>query len=434
MHTKPDPFRPFARARALVTYAFVGASILALSTAYIASDRLAIGFTSQQPPASAPKAPATKDAAPKADKPAETPASYRFGRAKPIARTPGTFRLMTYNIENLFDDKDDPTLSGRSDDKDMTKPADHCKNAADAIRAADPDVIALQEIESYDALIQFRDTYLKGMGYDHVVSIDSGDPRGIENAVLSRFPLSDPKVYRDMPLGGVHPDLFGNDKNDYAGQPIAFKRSPLRVTVEIPEGKVAELIKQQQANPDPTKPAAQPADAKPYKLTLFVAHQKSGRGGDYWRERESAKTVELAKEVLAKDPKANIIILGDFNAMTRDDSVKIYERAGYIDLFKDTPDRDLSTITHASNRRIDHVLYNPAAANEIVLASRFVLATATRPERTDFRTTPPPKGYASDHFPVVVDIKPIDESVSTPSTPTAPAAPAAPAPAKAPAR
>lgn len=428
MHTQPDPFRPFARARALVTYAFVGASILALSAAYIASDRLAIGFTAQQQPATAPKAPATKDAAPKADKPAETPASYRFGRAKPIPRTPGTFRLMTYNVENLFDDKDDPTLSGKSDDKDMTKPADHCKNAADAIRAADPDVIALQEIESYDALIQFRDTYLKGMGYDHVVSIDSGDNRGIENAVLSRFPLSDPKVYRDMPLGGIHPDLFGNEKNDFAGQPITFKRSPLRVTVEIPEGKVAELIKQQQANPDPTKPAAQPAAAKPYKLTLFVAHQKSGRGGEYWREKESAKTLELAKDVLAKDPKANIIILGDFNSLTRDESAKVYERGGFLDLFSDAPDRDLSTITHASNRRIDRILYNPAAANEVVLASRFVLATATRPERTDFRTTPPPKGYASDHFPVVVDIKPIDETApSTPSTP-------APAPAKAPAR
>lgn len=330
----------------------------------------------------------------------ETEVSLRFGRREPVAKAPGTIRVMSYNVENLFDDKDDPALSGKNDDKNMTKPAAHCQAAADAIRRCSPDVIALQEVESYEALMQFRDQYLKDMGYDHVVSIDTGDPRGIENSVLSRFPLEDVKTWRELPLGGTHPDLFGTDKNDYAGQPITFKRSPLRVTVTIPAAKVAELM--------PTE-SSEPTARQPYKLTLFVVHQKSGRGGDYWRERESAKTIELAQEVMNADKGVNVIILGDFNARSRDQSLKAYVAAGFKELFDgQNADRDLTATTHASGRRIDHILYNSNAAHELLIDSRFVLAMPTRADGVDYRTTPPPKGYASDHFPVVVDLRPVD--------------------------
>ncbi len=45
----------------------------------------------------------------------------RFGQAEAPAKEAGTFRLTTYNIENLFDDVDDPTLSGDNEDIDDTK-------------------------------------------------------------------------------------------------------------------------------------------------------------------------------------------------------------------------------------------------------------------------------------------------------------------------
>jgi endonuclease/exonuclease/phosphatase family metal-dependent hydrolase len=377
-----------------------------------------------KPAAPAAPAPGTPATGAPAAKPALPPTevSMRFGRAEPIKRTPGTIRVMSYNVENLFDAKDDPTLTGKADDKDMTKPAEHSKAAADAIKRCDPDVIALQEIESLEALTEFRDTYLSGLGYDHIVSIDTGDGRGIENSVISRFPLKNVETWKNLPLGGTHPDLFENRPNEFAGQPLTFKRSPLRVTVEVPASKVAEL-------------AGASAPAKPYELTLFVVHQKSGRGGDYWRQAESRKTVELAAELTKKNPVANILILGDFNARSREEPLKIYTRAGLRELWGDPDaDRDRTAITHASNRRIDHIIFNDSVSGEIVRDSKFVLAMPTRPEGVDFRTTAPPKGYASDHFPVVLDVRVVDQPPvidpkpdAKPASPSAPAAPAAPA-------
>lgn len=313
----------------------------------------------------------------------------RFGVEKPIARTPGTLRFATYNIENLFDDKDDPALSGKHEDKGMTKPASHRAAAAAAIRAIDADVLALQEIESREALLWFRDEHLKGMGYEHVVSLDAGDERGIEQAVLSRFPLRDPKQWIRSPLGGTHPAKFGREANEYAGQPIVFHRSPLMVTVDVPG------------------PVGQPG-GKPYALTLMVVHQKSGGPGAYWREREAAKTVELLRAVQKADPEANVIIAGDFNAQADSQEMKVYFDAGLVSLLGDKAKGDPKWTTHASGRAIDHVLFTPAAWREVKTETRFVLGTIDRPAGADWRTTPVPEGWASDHYPVVVDITPVD--------------------------
>lgn len=339
-----------------------------------------------QPAAAPPVAPPAPPAAVAPAEPAaaEAPPEYRFGTAIAPAKPAGTLRLMSYNVENLFDDQDDPLLSGAQDDKDMTKPEAHRRAAADAIRRAQPDVIALQEVESLQALLWWRDEFLKDMGYDHVVSLDSGDSRGIENSVLSRFPLSDAQVWPDAPLGGVHPN-----KSDFRGQPIEFRRSPLRVTVTVP--------------------AEAAAGEKPYELTLFVVHQKSGRDNGYWREREAAKTVELAKELLAKDPNYNIAIVGDMNCEAAQNPFQYYLEGGFVDTFSDRVRRQSKWVTHESGRAIDHILLSPGAAKELVRETRFILGMPARPEGVDWRTTPPPEGYASDHYPVVVDLHTTDK-------------------------
>ena len=152
----------------------------------------------------------------------------RLGQAKPNPKSPDVIRVATYNLLNLFDNRDDPALSGDAEDIDDAKPEDQKKAAADAIRRLDADVLGLEEIESYDALSDFVHEYLDGMGYDYIVSIDVGQERGIEQAVISRFPITEAMVWPHLPLGGVHPDLYGSKPNQYAGQPVMCRRSPLR--------------------------------------------------------------------------------------------------------------------------------------------------------------------------------------------------------------
>jgi len=313
----------------------------------------------------------------------------RFGIAEPKPKADGTLRLATYNFENLFDAVDDPALTGDAEDIDDTKPEAQKEGLTAAIKKLNADVIAVQELESESALIEFRDTYLKGLGYDYAKSIGPGDERGIEQGILSRFPIKEAKVWENIDLGGTHPEYAGDRPNKLAGQPLKTRRSPLMATIEVP---------------------AEKAGGKAYDLTLFVVHHKSGRGMEYWREAEAKKFSAMVDEIEAADPKQNIVVLGDFNAEQFDESLQIWFRSGFECVSCAHPDSmDPAHTSHASGRTIDMILVNPALKHEIVPNSTFVLATPQLDAGADWRTAPKPALYASDHMPVAVDLTPKDE-------------------------
>jgi len=310
----------------------------------------------------------------------------RIGQEQPVQRTPGTLRLASYNALNLFDAHDDPMLTGRNDDATGTKPDAEKKALAETIRTIDADVIGLQEIESLGALREFVNEYLSDMGYEHIVSIDVGQERGIENAVISRYPLSNARVWPGYPLGGTHPEKYGKGKNWYAGEPITFRRSPLMVDVTVPKSKTGT------------------DDA--YEFTLFVVHNKSGRFNTYWREAEGDVLASFINDFQAADPGRNIALLGDFNAQADEKSVSVYrEKAAMTHVLGHTGRNSQRTLTHSSGRAIDFILLNRAMNSEMVENSAFVYATPVRPKGMDWRTTPTPEGYASDHMPIVVDLR-----------------------------
>ena len=67
--------------------------------------------------------------------------------------------------------------------------------------------------------------------------------------------------------------------------------------------------------------------------------------------------------------------------------------------------------THTSDRIIDFILLNPAAAGEHVPNSGFILGTSA--EEYDWRKNPVPSGYASDHYPFAIDLVPSEGMGST---------------------
>lgn len=311
----------------------------------------------------------------------------RLGRAEPPAKAPGAIRLATYNVLNLFDEHDDPTLKGEQDDMSSVKPEREKAALAETLQRLDADIVALEEVESLQALTEFRDEHLQGLGYDYIVSIDAGDDRGIEQSLLSRFPIKEATVFPSMPLGGVHPEKYGNQPNWNAGEPIECRRSPLLAVVTIPNAE----------------------GGKPYDLTLMVVHHKSGRYSGYWREKESARFASIIQEMQAANPQRNIAVLGDFNAEPTDLSVRTYaDVAGMTDVFGERSPGDDAVLTHESDRVIDMIWVNPALGRDLVPGSFFVLGTPLRPRGADWKTTEPPAGYASDHMPVAVDLIPAD--------------------------
>lgn len=320
-------------------------------------------------------APATPDA---------EPVKPRIGWNKPLPHSKGAIRLAAYNCENLFDDKDDPELSGQFEDKDMAKPKAQLEALAATIRAIDPDVLALEETESKDVVLWFRDTFLPDMRYAHVASVPSGDPRGIDNALLSRFPITAVHSWAGEILEGVHPASIPEKD----GKPIRFARTPLQCDLDI-SGVV---------------------DGAPhYALTVIVVHHKSGKDYGYQREAEAKRLLEHVHDLESKSPNANIAIVGDFNATPRDTSVTLYTAAGFFDVFADRAPRDPRFYTHQSNRTIDYILVNRNLKPELLPDSKFILGTPMKPSGANWDTTHAPAGYASDHAPVVVDLVPVEK-------------------------
>jgi endonuclease/exonuclease/phosphatase family metal-dependent hydrolase len=318
---------------------------------------------------------------------------HKYGLTEAMPRIDGTIRLCSYNVLNFFDHKDDLSLQGEYDDiGDNPGPTtlERCEELAKAIRAVDADILALQEVESEVALRWFNDTYLQGMGYEYVISKEVGYYRGVEQSVLSRFPISDVQTWPEEDLTKVKREGSNWTPAPPDAKELKFQRSPLCVTVEV---------------------------SKSYSLTLFILHHKAGRNNNWHRESEALQTMEFVKQMTKDDPNRNIAVLGDFNAAPWDRSTRTYLRGGMIDTMSHRStniqyDSDAPLWkTHTSDRVIDFILLNQAAIGEFVPDSGFILGTSA--QEYDWRNNPIPPGYASDHYPLAIDIVPKENMGTT---------------------
>ncbi len=312
------------------------------------------------------------------------PPAHRFGLQRPRPPEPGTIRLATYNVLNLFDRADDPRLSGERDDMKLAIDEERAVALAGAIRALDADVIGLQEVESLEALAWFRDTYLPHAGYLHLASFDAGDDFGIECSLMSRLEITSARVRDDASLEGVRREGPGWAPLPEGSPGRRFQRAPLEARVRTPSG---------------------------YALTILVVHHKAGRDFDFQRESESLRVVQIVAEHSSGDPGANVVVMGDFNAAPWDKSMRVYLEAGMVDTLAHRavrgPEAPLYK-THESGRVVDYILLNGPAYRELVAASPHVYGTPAPPESHERAREPSPRGYASDHYPVAIDLVPVD--------------------------
>lgn len=208
------------------------------------------------------------------------------------------FSIATFNCENLFArfkfttdvNPEDAVIDGWLADKTKFTINDETskKLTALAIKETKADIIALQEIESLLALRRFRNIYLKGRGYDHIIVLDGNDPRFIDVAVMSKYPLENIDT---------HVDEWNKEIRWYT-----FSRDCLECDVLLPENK---------------------------RIRLFVNHFKSmfdkddpcnGRKNSHRKRQIQAERVRNL--VLDEFPngKGEYVILGDLNDYLETDS------------------------------------------------------------------------------------------------------------------
>ncbi|MSR44469.1 MAG: hypothetical protein EXS15_03800 [Phycisphaerales bacterium] len=370
---------------------------------------LSVGATQQSKDATQGDAAKAKAQAPKAPKVKRGPGSW-YGVEQPPKKSAGAVRIAAYNLLNLFDHVDDPTLDNKWEEETLQVTEDRAQSLAKVIKRLDADVLFLEEIESKAALTWFRDTYLKDMGYTHLESLDAGYYRGVEQSVLSRFPLKNPRVFLDAKLEvAAEKDasdakepaaVEGQSATSVPNDPSKFQRSPLAVDVVLPGG---------------------------YELTVYAIHHKAGgKAFEGHRQAEAVKIIELVQADLAKDANRNLLIMGDFNSTPLSDVMNLYRDEGFATGYdfrpsadrikqKDSklPDAERDALrdkytTHESGRPIDYIMMSSGFVNEVVADSFFILSTLHPSEEYNYKTDQPPAGYASDHYPIAIDFMPHD--------------------------
>jgi endonuclease/exonuclease/phosphatase family metal-dependent hydrolase len=276
-----------------------------------------------------------------------------------------TFRVATYNIENYLDQ---PTESRHS-----VKSSEAKAKVRESIKAMNPDVIALEEMGSTNALLELRAS-LKADGLDFPFweHITGADPN-IHVAVLSRFPI----VAR-------HPHT--NDEFLLDGRRFQVKRGFAEVEIQA---------------------------ATNFTFTLIAAHLKSqlpSHISDEAEERlDEAKILRgIIDEHFKADPNVKLIVLGDFNDTKDSEPIKTIIGRGKFRLTDTRPaerngdnapaeppyfePRNVAwTYFYGADdtyERIDYIMLSPAMAHDWVKAETYT------PTILNW-------GIGSDHRPIV---------------------------------
>ena len=244
---------------------------------------------------------------------------YRSTQPAP-AQSGDTVRIATYNVKNLFDDKDENPNLGT-----VEKPAAEQQALANNIRNSGSQVLALQEVESLEVLQNFVDKYLPGE-FSEVVLVEGNDRRGIDVALLSKFPVKDVRSHKDhkFPLA------------DGSGQ-TSFNRDLLRVDLDV----------------------------KGIPLTVYTSHFKSKRGGgaaENERIAEAQETRRILADQMAPYERKNFLVMGDLNDRPGSKTMKVLTESWegqppLLDSLEGLPNAERGTYPSKKPKdQIDHIL------------------------------------------------------------------------------
>jgi endonuclease/exonuclease/phosphatase family metal-dependent hydrolase len=292
-----------------------------------------------------------------------------------IATAPGEFSVMAYNLCRY-------SLADRDGDgqKNDPKPSVEHDAVIELIAAAQPDILAVQEIGSPSVFEEFRYALRNaGLDYEHTEYLQRGQSE-VNLAVLSRFPIVSRQPHTD-------------DTYTIGDAEISVLRGFLDVEIQV--------------NPN-------------YKFRLMNAHLKSkvfhALGQTEMRRNEARLLNKHIRKILKESPEENLLVLGDFNDTYK--SAPLREITGNKhEYLQDLRPRDEAgnVWTHFSPdidqyERIDYMLVSRGMKPEVVAEKTRVLSD--------------PRTYqASDHRPLIIVSRDSEtpatrgESANSPETP-----------------
>ena len=270
----------------------------------------------------------------------------------------GYLRLMSWNVENLFDfvvpHPSSPSLPKVSEYKrDITK-------VALTIEASGfPTVIGFQEVENLEILEDIaQEPILAEYDYQAVL-IEGDDSRGIDVGYLVR---GDQAVILDQA--------------QYPAPGNITSRPPLLIEIKVGD-----------------------SDALIYILNNHFTSMSGGEAAtEPRRNAQAAWNVEIANELLEENPDAYLVVMGDLNSYYDSLPIQTLEDSGLINLF-DTlePDQRYTYVYEGNSQVLDHILVNDNLFNLLIsLEVLHVNADFSLPNSADTSLF-----HISDHDPVI---------------------------------
>ncbi len=308
--------------------------------------------------------------------------------------------IVSYNVENLFDTIDNkevideeflPDGKLKWNSERYKVKLDHLVEAITMNLPENPVIIGLIEIENKGVLVDLKKTGRLAKTNYEIAHKDSPDARGIDCGLLY-------------------------DKSAFK----LLKMENLKVSIDsIPDFKTRDILY--------VKGQLQGGKI----IHLFVNHWPSRRGGEGESEirRIQAAAVARAKvdEILKADPKANILLMGDFN--DHPDNISIQDvlkakavsdkNADLVDLFEDDHKAGKGTHNYKGNWGVlDHFIVSSALFNgsngiqlspndgKIVYEEKllFTQKDGSKKPATTYGGTNYYGGY-SDHLPIQLILK-----------------------------
>jgi endonuclease/exonuclease/phosphatase family metal-dependent hydrolase len=286
------------------------------------------------------------------------------------------YKILSYNASKFYGPQKNPKQAQRRGI--IEKPAHEVKALADVVNQNDPDVIALQEVESRNVLENFNNNYLKGR-YPNIVIYPTNDKFGTHVAYMSKdtVKLVDAKSHRK---------IMNSDRD----RPV-FTRDFLEATYQSPTG---------------------------YEFTLFNTHFMSMRRGEQFslpiRLDEARAGAFILKDLFHRKPNARVMVLGDLNTLHHTSFGRPVLKAisGKED---QDPTNDLTEVltkdgiidpTHWSggngpNQKLDYALASAKMLLDVVVAK--VVGCFTKA----------PWNTASDHLPLLIEVEEPDVDTTT---------------------
>ena len=290
----------------------------------------------------------------------------RAGVSAPVGFTyePDTLSILSWNVEHFVDGFDNPYTNNNREDSPAEQMANKEELLAKALKRVNADIVVLQEFESSEYIRAIAQKHFPELGYQFFAGNES-DGWYMNVVIMSKVPLG--VFYSYGSLYTPVPSILDDQGNEET-----------QININTRMWSIDVLPNQN------------------YDFNLTGVHLKAGRGerNEQMRIGQINFLKNQFSRFLKEDKRANLVMMGDFNAYPDSKEMKaVFEGKKGNRFIDPLPTTVLSHPSSELARRLDYMLPNTNMNRELVSGSM----------KIDYLLSKEDMVKLSDHMPVYAE-------------------------------